>query len=60
MKTVTQYALSISSGSLIAETAKVFGFNRLGEKTKKRFADVYKRLLWKKELVCNNGIVTLT
>jgi hypothetical protein len=60
MKTITHYALSISSESLITETAKVFGFNRLGEKTKKRFADVYKRLLWKKELACNNGIVTLT
>jgi hypothetical protein len=60
MKTITQYALSISSESLIAETAKVFGFNKLGEKTKKRFTDVYKRLLWKKELACNNGIVALT
>ena len=60
MKTITHYALGISSESLIAETAKVFGFNRLGEKSKKRFADVYKRLFWKKELACNNGLVTLT
>ncbi len=59
MITVVQYALSISVESLIVETAKVFGFNQLGEKSRKRFSDVYKRLLWEKKLVCDNDLVTV-
>jgi hypothetical protein len=59
MKTVAQYALGISAESLIVETAKVFGFSRLGEKTKKRFSDIYKRLLWEKKLICDNDLVTV-
>jgi hypothetical protein len=59
MKTVAQYALGISVESLITETAKVFGFNHTGEKNRKRFSDVYKRLLWEKKLVCNNDWVTV-
>jgi len=59
MKTVAQYALGISADSLIAETAKVFGFTRAGEKSRKRFSDVYKRLLWEKKLVCDNDLVTV-
>ena len=59
METIAQYALSISAESLIAETAKVFGFSRVGEKSRKRFSDVYKRLLWEKKLVCNNDLITL-
>ena len=59
MKTVVQYALGISAESLIAETAKVFGFTHAGEKTKKRFSDIYKRMLWEKKLVCDNDLVTV-
>jgi hypothetical protein len=59
MKTIAQYALGISPESLINETAKVFGFTRLGEKSKKRFSDIYKRLLWEKKLVCNHDLVNV-
>ena len=59
MKTIAQYALGISAESLIAETAKVFGFSRTGEKSRKRFSDIYKRLLWEKKLICTNNLVTV-
>ena len=59
MKTIAQYALGISPDSLIAETSKVFGFNNSGEKSRKRFSDIYKRLLWEKKLVCDNDLVTV-
>jgi len=59
MKTIAQYALGISAESLIAETAKVFGFNHTGSKSHKRFSDIYKRLLWEKKLVCDNDLVTV-
>jgi hypothetical protein len=59
MKAVAQYALGISAESLIAETAKVFGFNHSGEKSRKRFSDIYKRMLWEKKLVCDNDLVTV-
>jgi hypothetical protein len=59
MITIAQYALSISAESLIAETAKIFGFSRVGEKSRKRFSDIYKRLLWEKKLVCKNDLVTV-
>ena len=59
MKTIAQYALGISVESLIAESAKVFGFSHAGEKSRKRFSDIYKRLLWEKKLVCDNDLVTV-
>jgi hypothetical protein len=59
MTLITQYALGISAESLIVETAKVFGFTRLGEKSRKRFSDIYKRLLWEKKLLCTNDVVTV-
>jgi hypothetical protein len=59
MKTIAQYALGISVESLIAESAKVFGFSHAGEKSRKRFSDIYKRLLWEKKLVCDNDVVTV-
>jgi hypothetical protein len=59
MALVAQYALGISAESLIGETAKVFGFSSAGEKSRKRFYDVYKRLLWEKRLVCTNDLVTV-
>jgi hypothetical protein len=60
MNTIAKYALGISAESLIAETTRVFGFNPASEKNRKRFSDVYKRLLWEKKLVCANGIVTVS
>jgi len=59
MKKIAQYALGISSESLISETARIFGFSHTGEKSKKRFSNVYKRLLWEKKLVCDNNLVTV-
>jgi hypothetical protein len=59
MKLIARYALGISAESLIVETAKVFGFTRSGEKSRKRFSDVYKRLLWEKKLFCANDMVTV-
>jgi hypothetical protein len=59
MKLIAQYALGISAESLIVETAKVFGFTRSGEKSRKRFSDIYKRLLWEKKLFCANDVVTV-
>lgn len=59
MKTIAQYALGISAESLTSETAKFFGFSRAGEKSRKRFSDIYKRLLWEKKLICINDLVTV-
>jgi hypothetical protein len=59
MKTISRYALGISAESLITETAKFFGFSRAGEKSRKRFSDIYRRLLWEKKLICTNDLVTV-
>ncbi|TRO54747.1 DUF3320 domain-containing protein, partial [Candidatus Bathyarchaeota archaeon] len=59
MKTIVRYALGISADSLIIETARVFGFNRLGERNRKRFLDIYERLLWQKKLICNKDLITV-
>ncbi len=59
MKTIAQYALGISAESLITETAKFFGFSRAGEKSRKRFSDIYRRLLWEKKFICTNDLVTV-
>jgi hypothetical protein len=59
MTTIARYALGISVESLIVETAKIFGFTHSGEKSRKRFSDIYKRLLWEKKLVCANALVTV-
>jgi hypothetical protein len=60
IKLIAQYALGISVESLIVETAKVFGFNRAGEKSKKRIYEIYERLLWGKKLRCTKDVVTVT
>jgi very-short-patch-repair endonuclease len=60
MRLVARYALGISAESLIVETARVFGFNRTGEKVRERFLEVYKESLKKRTLVCKNDIVTST
>jgi len=59
MQLIVQYALSISVDSLIAETAKVFGFSHVKEKSRQRLYDIYKKLLFEKKLECTNNIVTL-
>ncbi|MEM3880418.1 MAG: DUF3320 domain-containing protein [Candidatus Bathyarchaeia archaeon] len=59
MLLIAQYALSISVDSLIAETAKVFGFSRVTEKSRKRLYEIYRRLLLEKKLVCINNVVML-
>jgi len=58
MKLVAQYALSISEDSLIAETAKVFGIDRLGEDDKAVFFEILKRLVRDRKLVSKDGVVT--
>jgi very-short-patch-repair endonuclease len=58
MKLVAQYALSISEGSLIAETAKVFGLNHSGVGAKEAFSEILKRLIRDRKLVLKDGVVT--
>ncbi|MEM2107882.1 MAG: DUF3320 domain-containing protein [Candidatus Bathyarchaeia archaeon] len=59
MLLVVQYALSISVDSLIVETAKVFGFNLVTEKSHRRLYEIYQRLLLEKKIVCINNVVML-
>ncbi|MCW4047392.1 MAG: DUF3320 domain-containing protein [Candidatus Bathyarchaeota archaeon] len=56
---IAKYALGISPESLAIETARVFGFSRMGVKVKERINEVYKRLLWERKLVCVNDVVTV-
>jgi hypothetical protein len=56
---IAKYALGISAESLLTETARVFGFNRMGVRIKERLNEVYKRLLWERKLVCINDVVTV-
>jgi hypothetical protein len=58
MKTITQYAVGISPETLINETAKVFGFERAGEKLKQHFMESFKKMLRERKLVLTNDIVT--
>ncbi|MCW3999021.1 MAG: DUF3320 domain-containing protein [Candidatus Bathyarchaeota archaeon] len=59
MTQVAQYALGISDESLISETARVFGINHGGEDAKAVFAEVLKRLIRERKLVCkDDGVVT--
>ncbi len=58
MKLITQYAVEISPETLINETAKVFGFDRAGEKIKQHFTESFKRMLREKKLVFTNNVVT--
>jgi hypothetical protein len=59
MKLVAQYALSIGAESLIAETERVFSFVHAGEKTKKRFREIYEKMLRERKLILTNGTVTV-
>jgi hypothetical protein len=58
MKLIAQYALSISEESLIAETARVFGFTHPSEKTRIAIRSVYSKMLRERKLVSTNGTVT--
>ena len=59
MRQIAQYALSLSAESLIAETARVFGFPHAGEKVKARIRDVYEKMVRERKLISNNGVVTV-
>jgi hypothetical protein len=59
MKLITQYALSISPESLIAETAHIFGFTHVTEKTKERLREVYNKMLRERKLINSNDAVIL-
>jgi very-short-patch-repair endonuclease len=59
MRLVAQYALSISSESLIAETARVFGFTHGTEKTRERLREVYNKMLRERKLVNNNDKIAV-
>ncbi len=56
---IAKYALGLSADSLMTETARVFGFNRMGVRIKERINEVYKRLLWERKLVLTNDVVTV-
>ena len=60
MKLIAQYALSISVESLIAETARVFGFPHASEKTKGRFREIYEKMLRERKLVRTEDTVTIS
>ncbi len=60
MKQIAQYALGISSESLITETAKVFGFSHAGEKIKEPIRETYQKMLREKKLVSTNDTVTIS
>ena len=49
----------LSEESLIAETAKVFGFTRSGKKIRKNIRDIYKKMLRERKLVLNEESVTI-
>jgi hypothetical protein len=59
MRLITQYALSISSESLVTETARVFGFLHASEKTRETIRKVYNRLLRERKLTSANDVVTI-
>jgi hypothetical protein len=58
MKLVAQYALSISEESLIAETARIFGFTHPSEKTRIAIRSVYSKMIRERKLISTNGTVT--
>ena len=59
MKLIVQHALSLSEESLVAETAKVFGFVHAGEKTRERIRDVYRKMVKDRKLILTEGSVTI-
>lgn len=59
IRLIVQYALGITVESLVAETARIFGFAHAGERVKTRIRNVYEKMIRERKLVKNNGIVTL-
>lgn len=60
IKLIAQYALGISDESLVAETAKVFGFTHSTDKSKEYFNEILKRLIRERKLTLKDGVITLT
>ena len=58
MQLIAQYALGISDDSLVAETAKVFGLNHSGDKSKEYFNEILKRLVRERKLACKDNVIT--
>jgi hypothetical protein len=58
MKLIAQYALGISDDSLISETAKVFGLNHSGDKSKEYFSEILKRLVRERKLASKDNVIT--
>jgi hypothetical protein len=58
MKLVAQYSLGIGEDSLIAETAKIFGFPHTCEGAKEVFSEILKRLVRDRKIVSKDDIVT--
>jgi hypothetical protein len=59
MKLIVQYALSISTESLIAETARLFGFVHPSEKTKQIILNVYNTMVRERKLINSNDKIIL-
>ena len=59
MQMIAHYAISISAESLIAETAKVFGFAHLGEKTREIFTEIFNLMLRERKIVSIDGTVKI-
>jgi very-short-patch-repair endonuclease len=58
MQLIAQYALGISDDSLVAETAKVFGLNHSGDKSKEYFTEILKRLVRERKLSSKDNVIT--
>ena len=59
MLLAAQYAIGISSSSLVVETARIFGVNRTGENVKNTLMRTYQKLIRERKLSCKNDIVTI-
>jgi superfamily I DNA and/or RNA helicase/very-short-patch-repair endonuclease len=60
IKSVVQYSIGISAESLIAETAKIFGFNPNTEKIRMRILNIFREMLRSEILCCKNDLITLS
>ena len=58
MLLIAHYALGISDDSLVAETAKVFGLNHSGEKSKEYFNEILRRLVRDRKLAYKDHVIT--
>jgi Arc/MetJ family transcription regulator len=51
--------LGISDESLMAETAKIFGFNYSTDKSNAYFNEILKRLIQERKLALKDNVITL-